>query len=587
MQIKIYDINSKRLENTKEIFFWNSSEITKNSLDFLLNINKIKIKEKYLSIIEEVVRNNKKINNHFFFKGISLDELSLISEKNPFKSKNIYDCLKLLVLEDFIKKNKVKKIIYMGSSVKLALSLKDLSNALNIQFSKNFNKIKFNLKIVSILRAFYFFYKFIYKNKLKSTKIENFSDITFFGYFLHFKNKNSNEYDSYLWNGIGKKLNSMQIISNWFHFFVPSSQIKNIHKAKEKLIKINKFNSEKHLLLNTQLSIFQLFNIFLKYLILVLKNIIFIKKKNFFSNSYSKSNFSHFLCDDINKSYFGEVLIYNLHIILTLDQILSTIPKQKLGFYLLENQGWEKCLNIMWKRYNHKTLAGYLHSTMRFWDLRYFKCKKEFNSKQNPDLFLFNGKYSKKIGIKNYYPLKKSIEVEAVRYNHLLKFKKKKIKKSKILIIGDMNNYENHFIVNQIEKIKQYFPSKVFYYKSHPSNTSKMINDLKNRFEFLKILKPITKVDFTDYFKIICTNSTSAILDCIIQKQDFCSFKSYSTLDLFPIDDHKLEKKRIYTSNELIKFLNNRKKSNIEQNYLHLNKNLNNWKKIIKNNYLN
>lgn len=585
MQIKIYDINSKKLENTNEIFFWNSSERNKNSLDFLLNKNKIKIKEKYLSIIEEVVRNNKKINNHFFFKGISLDELSLISEKNPFKSDSIYDCLKLLVLEDFIRKNNVTKIIYVGSSANLALSLKDLTNALDIQFSKSSIKIEFNLKMESILRAFYFFYKFIYKNNLKSTKIEKFSDITFFGYFLHFKNKNSNEYDSYLWNGIGKKLNSMKIISNWFHFFVPSSQIRNIHEAKEKLIRINKFNNEKHLLLNTQLSIFQLLTILFKYLILVLKNIIFIKKKKILINSHSKSNFSHFLSKDIDKSYFGEVLIYNLHIILTLDQILSTIPKQKLGFYLLENQGWEKCLNIMWKRYNHKTLAGYLHSTMRFWDLRYYKCKKEFSSKQNPDLFLFNGKYSKKIGIKNYYPLKKSIEVEAVRYNHLLKSKNKKVKKSKILTIGDMNNYENHFIVNQIKKIKHLFPSKVFYYKPHPSNTSKMINDLKNKFKFLKILEPITKVDFADYFKIICTNSTSAILDCIIQKQDFCSYKSYSTLDLFPIDDQKLEKKRIYTSDELIKFLKKRKKLNIKQDYLHLNKDLNNWKKIIINNY--
>ena len=59
------------------------------------------------------------------------------------------------------------------------------------------------------------------------------------------------------------------------------------------------------------------------------------------------------------------------------------------------------------ERYNHKTLAGYLHSTMRFWDLRYFKCKKEFSSKQNPDLFLFNGKYSKKLVSKIIILLKK------------------------------------------------------------------------------------------------------------------------------------------------------------------------------------
>ena len=75
-----------------------------------------------------------------------------------------------------------------------------------------------------------------------------------------------------------------------------------------------------------------------------------------------------------------------------------------------------------------------------------------------------------------------------------------------------MNNYENHFAMNQIEKIKHQFSNKVFYYKPHPSNTIKMISDLKNKFKFLRILKPITKVDFADYFKVICTNSTSAIL---------------------------------------------------------------------------
>lgn len=585
MQIKIYDTYSKTLDNKKDHFFWNTTIKNKNSIDYLLDKSKKKIKDKYLSIIEEIVRNNKKKNNYFFFKGISLDELSLISEKNPFKSYRIYDCLKLLALEDFIKKNKIKKIIYFGSSPKLGLSLKDLCNNLNIKYLQNVNKTQFNLKIISILRAFYFFYKFIYKNNLKNTKIKKFSDITFFGYFLHFKDKNSNQYDSYLWNGISKKLNTMKIISNWFHFFVPSSQIKNINEANNKLIKINKFNSENHLLLNTQLSYYQLMVIFFKYLVLTFKNIFFIKKKKLLINSFSKTNFSHFLNEDINKSYFGEVLIYNLHIILTLDQILSSIPKQKLGFYLLENQGWEKCLNILWKKYNHKILAGYLHSTIRFWDLRYFKYNKDFDTKQNPDIFLFNGKYSKNIGIKNYYPSKKSKEVEAVRYNHLLKVNKIKVKKNKILIIGDMNNYENHFVANQVAKIKYLFPRKKFYYKPHPSNTGKMISELKNKFRFLKILKPITKVDFANYIKIICTNSTSAILDCIIQKQDFCSIRSYSTLDLFPIDDQKLQKKRIFSSNELIKFLKNKNKVNLVQDYLHLNKDLTNWKKIIRDNY--
>jgi len=481
---------------------------------------------------------------------------------------------------------KVKQVIYRGVSSKIDSSIQNLSRELNFEYKKSVNKIQFNFKIVNIIKGIYFFYKFILKNNKKIHNRKNFAKVTFFSYFLHFKNTNSDSYNSYLWDGLSDKLKMMKINTNWMHFFVPSSQINNINEAKKKLTRINENTNENHLLLNNQISFYKLLTIFLQYLTLVLKNLIYLNDKELLKNSISKTNFYYFLVQDIYKSYYGEVLIYNLHIIQTIDQILSTIPKQKLGFYLLENQGWEKCLNIMWKRYNHKTLAGYLHSTMRFWDLRYFKCKKEFSSKQNPDLFLFNGKYSKKIGIKNNYPIKKSIDVEAVRYNHLLKSKNKKVKKSNILIIGDMNNYENHFAINQIEKIKHQFSNKVFYYKPHPSNTIKMISDLKNKFKFLRILKPITKVDFADYFKVICTNSTSAILDCVIQKQDFCSLKSHTTLDLFPIDDRKLEKKKINNTKELAKFLKNKNKLNVKQDYLYLNKNLNNWKKIIINNYL-
>ena len=584
MVIEIYDNYSEKLKK-KNIFFWNCEKKSTNSVDFILDKNKIQIKKKYLSIIEEIDSKNKKKNSYFFFKKISLDELSLVSEKNPFKSKDIYDCLKLLALEGFIKEKKIKKIIYKGNLDKIKASLNDLSYDLNIEYKTSIKKIEFNTKFVSIIRGIYFFYKFIFKNNKKINIKKNFSKITFFSYFLHFKKSNSNSYNSYLWDGLDESLKIMKINSNWMHFYVPSSQISNIKKAKEKLVRINENNSEKHLLLNNQISNFKLLIILFKYLTLVLKNLLFIKDKELLKNSISKTNFYYFLRQDINKSYYGEVLIYNLHMIATLDYVLSIMPKQKIGFYLLEGQSWEKCLNILWKKYNHKKLIGYLHSTIRFWDLRYFKCKKEFDNNKNPDLFLFNGKYLRNIGIKNFYPKNKSKEVEALRYLHLIKKKIKKINKRNILLIGDMNDYENNYMLKQIAKVKYLFPKKNFYYKSHPSNTKKMINNLKVKYKFIKILEPLTEINLENYFKIICTNSTSAILDCIIKKIDFCSIKSYSTLDLFPIDNKKIDERRVYSTEDLIKFIKNKKNKFIEQNYLNLNSNLENWKKIINCNY--
>ena len=586
MVIEIYDNYSENLKK-KNIFFWNCEKKYKNSIDFILDKNKKKIKNKYLSIIEEIDLKNKKKNNHFFYKKISLDELSLISEKNPFKSKGIYDCLKFLALEILIKDKKVKKVIYRGLSSKIDASIDNLSNELNFEYKKSLKHTQFDLKFISIIRGIYFFYKFICKNNRRNHKIKKFVDLTFFSYFLHFKNKNSAFYNSYLWDGLSEKLKIFKINSNWMHFFVPSSQIKNISEAKKKLNRINENTNENHILLNNQISFFNLGVIFLQYLILVLKNLIYIKDKELLKNSISKTNFYYFLKQDIDKSYYGEVLIYNLHMISTLDFILSTIPKQKIGFYLLEGQSWEKCLNILWKKYNHGKIMGYIHSTIRFWDLRNFKCKKEFNNNKNPDLFLFNGKYSKNIGIKNFYPLKKSKVVEAVRYLGFLKKTKYKLNKNRILIIGDMNDYENHFVAKQIEKVKYLFSKKTFYYKPHPSNTPKMISDLKFKYKYLKILKPLKEIHLENYFKVVCTNSTSAILDCIIKKIDFCSIKSYSTLDLFPLEDKEINRKRIYSTKELIRFFKNKKKKHIKQNYLNLDQDLKSWKKIIKLNYSN
>ena len=58
-----------------------------------------------------------------------------------------------------------------------------------------------------------------------------------------------------------------------------------------------------------------------------------------------------------------------------IDNILSNIPKQKVGIYLLENQAWEKSLISSWNKFNHGGLIGVAHSTIRFWDLRYFRSK--------------------------------------------------------------------------------------------------------------------------------------------------------------------------------------------------------------------
>ena len=76
--------------------------------------------------------------------------------------------------------------------------------------------------------------------------------------------------------------------------------------------------------------------------------------------------------DDFKNSFFGKKLMSNLYLLNLIKTSFQRINKQKIGFYLQENMDWEFSLSWAWKRYGHGKLVGYPHSTIRFWDLRYF-----------------------------------------------------------------------------------------------------------------------------------------------------------------------------------------------------------------------
>ena len=587
MELNIYDRydhnNIKYLETT---IYWESATFIKNSLDTILDKNKLKIKRKYLEVIDSIIKKNKNNYSYFSFHGINLLELSLINEKNPYKSKNIYNSLKLLALEDYIINNRIKKINYFGSQKNVCLSIKDLCLNLKVQYKKRFilefKKIEFFYFFEGIYLFIFFILKNFRKHKLKKIN----SNISFFSYFLHFKNKESKTYNSILWDRLNEVLRSLNIKSNWFHFFVPSSQIKNIQNAN---IKINIFNNNKfenHTLINSFVNFKYILEIFYKYCFFFFKNIFFINNNNFFLNKYYKSNFYYFFQNDLNRSIYGDVLIYNLFNIVTINEILKKIPKQKIGFYILENQSWEICLIKLWRKYNHGKLVGYINSSIRFWDLRYFKSKQLYLDKNsNPDLYFFNSKLFMDVAISNYYPKKKSKIVEALRYIHLKKNIYKKIPNKKILIIGDINEQENFYILSRVSNIHSTLKEYKFYFRPHPANSLKALNKMKLHYPYIIFLKNSSVFNTSKFSNVICSNGTSAIMDCIILKLKFFTIKAQNSLDLFAIDSNIWRKKQLSNDEEIISFIKNPPKKIKNKFTLNLDNNLVEWSKFIKLSY--
>ncbi len=398
---------------------------------------------------------------------------------------------------------------------------------------------------------------------------------------MHFSKPSSKKYQSFLWGSLNKLLIKNNLRSNWFHFFVPSSQVKTINEAKIKLTDFNRSQYENHLILNSYIKRSSILFLLFEYTFVYFKVLLFFDfKKNFQTYNISKCNFYEFLKKDLYKSFCGDSLIYNIFNIKIIDELLKNMPKQKLGFFLFENQSWEKCLIKLWRKYNHGKLIACINSTIRFWDLRYFKTKKEFISKsKNPDYYLFNSTKFKNTAVNNFYPRNKCLVVEALRYNHLKGQKAKK--NNKVLLVGDINFLENERLLLEFSKITKKLKKNRIFFKPHPTNSFKKLKQLSEKYQDINFLDNTKENSFTDYEFIICTNGTSAIIDCIIINAKYRIMKFNDLLNLNPLDNNY--KNQVDNADQMYKFIQDKKNLKKAKNILMLDNSLKKWKNLIIN----
>ena len=119
-----------------------------------------------------------------------------------------------------------------------------------------------------------------------------------------------------------------------------------------------------------------------------------------------------------------------------------------------------------WKKYGHGQLIAVPHSTIRYWDLRYFDDKNVWKlndsfSQPIPDQIAVNGPLSWNSYKKANQPMDRMVKVEALRYLHLDKYKKFKLmnnehfvikdRKINLLILGDIVQETTDAMLKQLE----------------------------------------------------------------------------------------------------------------------------------------
>lgn len=592
--LDIHEIVPKSYNKSSYNIVWNSRLSKENKKYFsiysLINKKSIKLKLNVNNFYKNFFLRNKLYFYPFFNlkRDFSFLVLSNFVEKNPYKNNFNLHLLKCLALKEFLSKNKFNKVNVLSDNKKFLLLINNIIGTDNVseqKFDLIYNYFKLlKLFIKNLIHFFLFFLKNISFNKINDQINKNPIFFSFFSYTDKYKAM-TGVYQSEYWKAFPNTDNK-----NWVHLYDYSPKYKNSQIARKVIKNLNLSNQVRnHFFLDDYLSV----KIFIKTIFVTFKfffsisNLILAKKFNLILKEKLYLN-----CEN-NLSFYEEFISFNaMRNILYFYQFENFFLKNQLNteiFFTFENQPWEKILLYFAKKNKSiKKTYGVIHSSVRFWDLRFVNFinnKKSILGYMNPDKILFNSFFVKKILLQNGFPKDQLQFSESLRYLNFIKISKKnkiikgKNKKINLLVVTDYDDHQNKSLLEIIKSFK--YNNKYFLYlKNHPLKkldikqnnlvTIDNIDELKN------------KIDLS-----IVGNKTAASLDLYYKNYNILILLENDNLDFSPL--HKFIDYKTFSSiNELRKLLDiySAKKytlsKNIKKKYFISNKNLLGWKKIVK-----
>ena len=598
------------------IIFWKKYNTDSNSKSIsipqLIEENSEKLRNKFLLWVYDVgetkIDGKKLVDLLQIRQKFSYWWMTLIAEKcNYSKSPFITDVIKIFALEDWINKNPTSNIKIFSSNKNLIYSLEEwcLGRDINFEYliiNSKKNQISLFKKIFyflpATLRGILWFTKFLLQRwKLKGLGIKNWiksdAQTTFLSYLFNINetSKNHRNYENQYWTELPIFFKKKKIKTNWLHYFIQDGQGSTVKNVKKFITNLNQDPKN----FQTHVTIFS----FLSYEVIIktVKDWLFLCEKNkFIQNSLfgstDKKYLWHLFKEDWKNSIYGQVAFSNLLTLNLHEAALNLLPSQKNGLYLQENQGWEFGFINAWRRAGHSNLIGFPHSTVKFWDLRYFYHKDCYlkihnNSLPLPDKVACNGKKTILAYQDHGYPHKYLFEVESLRYLYLNKYSNNfdsvLNKNNKLIVLGDYLKVNTH---KQLELLQTAIASLNddinISFKPHPACPIdlSLYPGIKANLTYDELSNLLPKYDM-----VFASSTTSAAVDGYCAGLIVLTLLDGEELNMSPLRNCK---NAFFVNNyqQLRNYLINIPKFNskkfVKNSYFNLNQNLDGWKSLLK-----
>lgn len=575
---EIFDDKSKSYSKNNDVLkiFTNEWGKSNNFFYFIpreIENNKSKLRKKYLEYInsiDDVKLFGQEIHNFFKIGSISYYYLSRNKEKSIYNSNGILDSIKFFSIIRILEEKKIKKVIFNSCNKNLKKTLILYCLQKNIFFENKMSNFHFHFNDVG--RKLVLFLNTILQIRvyLKKEIYINNAEVHFFSYFLKFENIKKKLITQGYWGNLFSSVQKNKIKTQINYVFNKDKSF-TINSARAFLFNKNNKIIENRIL-NSKISLQNFIKLIFYYSVLLFKSF-FITKKIFKKNDI---NLYYFLKDDLYSSLRGATCVKNLFFNFCIKEFFYKKKKIKYGFYLFENQFWEKLINFYWKKNNHGELIAVKHSAIGFWDFRF--CF-DVNKKYLPNRMFSNSKYNSKLFSDMNFGKKvvKINEVSSLNYIKSNKRKKKNVE-NKILIVGDINFNSTMKLIKLSLNLLSYNKNIKLFLKPHPANIDKFRNKIPG-------IQVVQKLDLNNYGVATFTSTTSAYLDAAKENIKVCVYldgENFNSCMNTNISGHNY----FYDKISLIKIMD-KKQKNIKFYYFNSNSNSLTWNTILKKIYNN
>jgi surface carbohydrate biosynthesis protein (TIGR04326 family) len=558
------------------VYIWDSKDPLPSEDNLIITTDFSEESGKLISIPVYIEQNDKHIRDLFLKWTFDLGERKIGSKRlidllsidkdfsywwmSPFIETHPYNfpvknAIFLFALDEIIKNIEPKSIILKTNQNWLMQTVMDFCKRKGIKF-ENQKSISFDESIkesasVSSSRIMLNALRSIARHIIRIRKykespnlgwISDSKSILLSGYFVNFNKTEAEKgiFKSAYWGDLPEILTQTGYSINWLHHNSYSSPL-------DSLKLVNNFNEVSggkafHTFAEGNFSFLVVLHVLIKWIRL---NFLSLRTRNMEENfQISPSGLSAWpLFKDLWEDWIrGPQSIANLFVLETFINSLKAAPKQKIGLFILENNAFERAFAYAWKRNGHGLLVGVQHSTIRFWDLRYFNNQhilvdKGPDSLPQADLMAVNGPVAEGLLLDSNYPHERIVQVEALRYLNsespeILKSKAIGDKKT-LLVLGDISYESTSATMNLLSHL--------------PHKTKELLNILVKphpicpikRSDFPLINFELYHGSFNEIFRKECiiygANSTSSCVDAYMTGQPVIIHHEQSSLNLSPL----------------------------------------------------